>query len=264
MFGAYINCKENKIKMKLLTILLVFTLILPITACRGKPESDSILCDDPPSALLGPCDDLGMEYIDSFIFFGESTTYHLKSRGVLSGGVNTKQVWAPPSATVNLDFTTKSVRIVYPETNEKLTVAEAAAKKRPKYLVMTFGLNGAPQKIKNGKEAFKRSYLLLIDSVRLASPETKIILQSAFPVAKTMDMSSYSVDAKTLNAYIDMINSWSLELATEEGLGYLNTTETLKDKNGFLSPEYDIGDGHHLTTEAYEAILTYIRTHGYK
>ena len=35
------------------------------------------------------------DIIDKFIFLGESTTYHLKSRGVLSGGTQTTQVWAP-------------------------------------------------------------------------------------------------------------------------------------------------------------------------
>ena len=250
--------------MKIKLLLILLALAVCFVSCADAKSLESLPCNEPQSALLRTTEDLGAEYLDSFIFFGESTTYHLKSRGVLKGGVNTKQVWAPPSGTVNLDFTTKDIKIVFPETNELMTVADAASVSRPDYLVMTFGLNGAVQKVSKGEKQFKKTYLLLIDSIREASPKTKIILQSAFPVASNMDMRNYSVDASTLNRYINIINDWTLELASEEGLRYLNTAETLKDNNGFLKLDYQCGDGHHLTTEAYRKILTYIRTHGYE
>ena len=251
-------------KIKLLTILLALAACLSLVACSADDTEKSIQCNERPSALLLPSEDYGDEYIDSFIFFGESTTYHLKSRGVLRDGTNTKQVWSPKCGTVNLDFTTKDIKIIYPETKEELSVSEAAARSKPEYILFTFGLNGAVQKINKGKDYFKRSYLLLINSVKKASPETKIILQSAFPVSNNMDTSSYTVDALTLNSYIDTINNWTAELATEEGLRYLNTSEILKKEDGTLKSAYDSGDGHHLTKEAYIKILTYIRTHGYK
>ena len=250
--------------MKIKLLLITLALSLMLASCTSPKQSESLPCNESESALLGRTDDLGEEYLDSFIFFGESTTYHLKSRGVLRGGTNTKQVWAPVSGTLNLDFTTKNAMIVYPETGEQITVADAAARSRPEYLVMTFGLNGAVQKIAKGEKFFKGSYKLLIDSVRSASPNTRIILQSAFPVASNMDMSSYTVSASTLNRYIDTINAWTLELASEEGLRYLDTAEILKNNEGFLFYEYQCGDGHHLTTEAYKRILAYIRTHGYQ
>ena len=251
-------------KIKLLTLLLAFALCLGLFSCSTKEADKSVPCNKPQSAALALSEDYGEEYIDSFIFFGESTTYHLKSRGVLRDGVSTKQVWAPECGTVNLDFTTKNIRIIYPETNTAMTVSDAAALSKPKYILFSFGLNGAVQKINRGKEYYKRSYLLLIDSVRAASPETKIILQSAFPVSSNMDTTRYSVSAATLNSYIDTINLWTLELASEEGLKYLNTAEVLKNESGALKKIYDVGDGHHLTKEAYIKILDYIRTHGYK
>ena len=76
-------------------------------------------------------------------------------------------------------------------------------------------------------------------------------------------MSSYSVDLLTLNKYIDTINSWTYSLASEENCKYLDTNEILKDENNNLKIEYQSGDGHHLTAEAYREILYYIRTHGY-
>ena len=53
-------------------------------------------------------------------------------------------------------------------------------------------------------------------------------------------------------------------IAEEEGLYYLDTASVMKDSSGFLLPEFDVGDGHHLTREAYVKMLEYLRTHGVK
>jgi len=55
------------------------------------PE-DSSVSVDPQTLILGESPDAGMAYIDRMIFFGESTTAHLRARGVLSGGTETQQV----------------------------------------------------------------------------------------------------------------------------------------------------------------------------
>ena len=236
-------------------------LALMLTACSPKNTTETDL-QASKSALMTQCSDMGEEYIDSFIFIGESTTAHLRSRGVLKGGKNTCQVWSPKSGTMTLDTTTTTIRIVYPETGEELTVGEAANKKKPRRVLFTFGLNGAVDKIKRGERYFKTCYTALICSVTEASPDTEIILGACFPVARSMDMSLYTVDATTLNSYITTINSWTLSLAEELGLGYLNTAEALCDSDGFLKAEYQMGDGYHLTEEAYRKMLMYMRTHG--
>ena len=264
--------------MKKLFILLVCAAVICVwlSSCSSRESeseddkvapsaAESILDENSreESVFLEQSADAGEEYIESFIFLGESTTYHLKSRGVLSGGQNTTQVWAPRSGTLMLDRSTANCRIVYPETNEETDISEALKLKKPKYMLLTFGLNGATKAIKNGEEYFKSCYKGLIDTIRQHSPNTIIIIQSCFPIAKSMDMSAYSIDAMTLNKYIDQINGWACELALELGLGYLNTAQILKDNNGYLLEEYQAGDGYHLSTAAYENILYYIRTHAY-
>jgi lysophospholipase L1-like esterase len=154
------------------------------------------------------------------------------------------------------------VKIRYPETGEYLTVAEAAARKRPDLLVLTFGLNGAPATLRRGADAYKTLYRSLIDALQAASPETTIVLQSCFPVAENMDMSRYSLTLDELNEGIRTINAWTLALAEEYGLPYLDTAELLTDEDGRLHLRYQNGDGHHLTRDAYLDVLTYIRTHG--
>ncbi len=252
------NIKRSRILPLLLSLLL-------LCSC-DQPQSSLPVSEEEPkdSTLLGPTEDYGQEYLDRFVFFGESTTYHMKDRAVLLGGTDTLQVWGPDNGTVNLDATTPTLLLCYPDTGEHLTPAEAAEKKQPEYLVLCFGLNGAVQKVRQGEEAYQTCYRRLIDSLRAASPNTRIILQSAPPIAENMDMSRYTVSAEELNQCIDTLNRWTYALAEEEGLRYLNTAEILKDDAGMLRMDYQVGDGHHLTKEAYLAILTYIRTHGYQ
>lgn len=242
-------------KIKLLIIFLCLTL------CGCSPQSP----EPTEMIVFGGADvdyDKGQKYIDSFIFIGESTTYHMKSRGVLSGGKDSTQVWGTKSGTLNMALDIDTIKIVYPETNELLTFKEAAAKKRPERVLLCFGLNGAVQNVNKGSEYFKLCYKKLINAIREGSPSTEIILASAYPVADNMDMSKYSIDLDTLNEYIDTINSWTRSLANTEGLKYLDTASVLKDEKGRLRQEFQVGDGHHLTSEAYEKILEYIRTHG--
>ncbi|MBE6550447.1 MAG: hypothetical protein E7670_08505 [Ruminococcaceae bacterium] len=237
---------------------LIFALSLPFCSCN-KEEKQPIETIASIQAIGTPSgENMDGDYIDSFVFFGESTTYHLKSRGVLSGGNNTTQVWGTGNGTAKLDITTKALRIIYPETNELLTVGEAAAKKHPKRMFLCFGLNGAVGNIKKGAEYFKACYRSLIDEIIKNSPSTEIFLASAFPVAKNMDMSRYTVDVDTLNSYIVTINSWTREVADEYGFTYLNVAEPLTDSNGHLRIEFQVGDGHHLTADAYRLVLEYI------
>ena len=252
--------------------LLFFSLFIVIiymwtSSCSPRePESEEDGAEaflQSTAVSLGESVDAGQSYIDSFIFLGESTTYHLKSRGVLRGGKDTKQVWAPKSGTLMLDPSTASCRILYPETNEEMDIAEAMAKKKPKYMLLTFGLNGVVGNMSKGSEYFKSCYKKLISRLHEASPDTVIMLQSCFPVAADMDTSGYSVDVSTLNSYIDKTNEWTASLANECGLPYLSTAESLKDEDGFLKECYDSGDGFHLSTAAYREVLAYIRRHAY-
>jgi lysophospholipase L1-like esterase len=237
--------------------------MLLLAACTLGNENSTDKSEAVTSTVLQKCEDLGEEYIDSFIFIGESATYHLKSRGVLKGGKDTTQVWCPRSGTANLDTTIGTLKIVYPDSGEEMTISEATRLKCPRRIMLTFGLNGAVTKINQGKEYFKTCYLSLINSIREASPDTVIIIQSCFPIAENMDMSNYTVDAKTLNEYIDTINGWALSLANEQGIGYLDTQEILRDEKGFLRSDYQAGDGYHLSAAACNEILMYIRTHDF-
>ena len=246
----------KKYKRRLSITFLSILLCISLVGCadgRGRAAYTQ--------AILREGQDAGEEYIDSFVFLGESTTYHLKSRGVLKGGTATTQVWSNKLGTINLDPGISALEVVYPETGEQIPLSEALSKKRPERILLTFGLNGAVGNVSKGESYYKSCYLKLINTIKTASHDTVVIIQSCFPIANNMDMSAYEVSASELNVCIDTLNSWASELANEIGIGYMNTSEILKDEHGFLKHEYQSGDGYHLTRAAYEKILYYIRTH---
>lgn len=227
----------------------------------GQPATEQQSEDLPTSTLpteviLEKSEDMGQDYIDSMIFLGDSTTYHMINRAVLTGGKDTKQVWSGASGSLTLDGMIHKTTIVYPRTDAEMTIAEAVALEKPKYMVITLGINGVSFLNENNFTAY---YGKLITAIKQASPETKIILQSIFPVSK-----AYSdKDNGITNQKIDTANTWVIKLAKEHGCKYLDTASVLKNSEGAMIAIYDAGDGHHMTADAYKAILQYIRTHGY-
>ena len=70
---------------------------------------------------------------------------------------------------------------------------------------------------------------------------------------------SFQTMRDTLNAQIATLNGHIESLSKEyENVDYINTAVLLADASGALSPEYDIGDGIHLTNEAYRIILRFL------
>ena len=207
-----------------------------------------------PDTVLAETADAGQAYIDKIVFLGDSTTYGLRAYKMLAGGKDTTQVWTPKTGTLTLSQASFAT-IVYPETDEELTIADAVAKKKPEYLIITLGVNGVSFM---KEDYFKSEYKKIIESVQTASPDTKIICQSIFPVAK-----SYARLDSINNDLIDAANKWICEIAAECGVKYLDTNSALRDADGWLPEDYHNGDGMHLQTNSFTIELNNIRTHAW-
>ena len=264
---------ERMIRLSLFVIvaLLVMLTALTVTFFATKPSSKPVKVPDSTAAITDgesepantdtPVDDgvtlpltadAGISYQDKIIFVGDSLTAHLINRGVLTGGTDTKQVWRCENNMMNLNSEVTAAKILYPGTGEKMTVAEAAAKAKPEIMIITLGTDWGVSYL--SETEFKACYSELVKAIQKASPKTKIILQSIFPVTAgcvTLD-----------NAKIDNANKWVKAIAAENGCSYLDTQSILKDDKNCLKEEYcNSTDGIHMGTEAYVAILEYIRTH---
>ena len=158
----------------------------PDSGTSAEPGSESEAPDEGEAAtetpassvLLAETEDAGQEYIDKLTFLGDSTTYGLKYYEVLSGGKNTTQVWTPASGTLTL-FNYATATIVFPEDGQEISIVDAVTRKLPEYLVITLGVNGVSMM---DEDWFKTDYTALVQSIQAASPDTKIICNSIYPV----------------------------------------------------------------------------------
>ena len=221
----------------------------PASAAPG-PEIDTS-----SAALLGETEDAGQAYIDRLTFLGDSTTNGLKEDGVLSGGTATTQVWTPASGTLTL-YLWNAASIVYPETGAEMTIADAVETKKPEYLVITLGVNGVAEL---EEDAFKIYYTDIINSVKEASPSTRIICNSIYPVEN-----DYEHIDQISNEKINTANGWILDVAEATGTRYADSCSVLKAADGSLREELGNGDGLHLNADGYNAVLEYLRTHAWQ
>ena len=210
--------------------------------------------DEGSPAVLQVTEDMGQDYIDRIVFLGDSTTYGLKAYSMLTDGRNTKQVWTPTSGTLTLSYQSFA-DIWYPDDGTEITIREAAAKKQPEYMIITLGVNGVSFM---DEDYFKAEYTDLVTGIQQASPDTKIILQSIFPVA-----SNYEYQGSINNEKINAANKWVLEVAESTGVRFLNTCTVLIGSDGYMVSSYQNGDGLHLNGTGFGLVLDYIRTHAY-
>ena len=256
-------------KRTLAFILALMMCLCLFTACGGsdseEPADDegSVPADNggevDPAQPIEPSDeipvwlpqtaDAGQEYIDKLVFIGDSTTYGLKAYGV----VNDFQVWTPSSGTLAL-FNQSIATIVYPKTGEEILIVDAVKDAQPEYLVLTIGVNGVAMM---DEESFKAEYIDLIQRIQAASPDTKIICNSIYPVEASYEAQDNGIN----NAKIDAANIWIYDIAEATGTHYIDCNTVLKGADGCLVPEYGNGDGLHLGTAGFNLVLNYLRTH---
>ncbi len=219
-------------------------------------NAGAVVSDISGTARLGETPDAGHAYLDKFVFLGDSTTYgigYYYEQG-FTDLCPPSQVWTPESGTLTLSYYNIAT-VVYPATGEELTIAEAAARARPEYLLITLGVNGVSFM---DEEWFTRDYAALIDLIKEASPDTKIILNSIYPVA-----ASYKWLNDINNDKIRAANTWIEKLAETASVRYLNSFECLVGPDGNLPEEAQNGDGIHLNGESFTKVMEYIRTHQY-
>ena len=226
----------------------------PIPDPTPSANSEYAQIDTQSPALLRGTGDMGQEYIDSITFLGDSTTYGLKAYAVLTDGKKTKQVWTPSNGTLTLSYQ-GFVDIWYPDDEVEISIRAAVERKKPQRMIITLGVNGISFM---DKDYFISEYTDLVTSIQEISPETQIILQSIFPIA-----SNYEYQKDINNKKICEANTWILSVAEATGVKFLNTYTVLIGENDYMIDSYQNGDGLHLNESGFQAVLNYIRTHGY-
>lgn len=209
------------------------------------------------------------------IFLGDSTTNAMRHYEVFPNGKNTTQIWSGIDGTLSMwDVSRKEIGITQamynnyaslpkfeksnnifrqissvknPTIKYSAKISDICAFIQPRLLVITLGINGCTCM---SEEDFKFEYSSLIDTVRAASPQTRIVLNSIYPVSKCCQ--------KITNADIDTANEWIESVAAEKLVEFIDTNSVLKDSDGFAPDALtDPSDGIHWNREG---CLRLIRT----
>lgn len=249
--------KKTK-KVIIISLLVASVLAIASAVCLAsliRRDERFDISKSPATLVATP--NYGQNYVNNLIFLGDFTSFGMIECGVLDGGVESNQVWTGRNGTLPLDYNTDKTTVVLPEIGEEMLLSKALSEKKPRYIVITLGLeNGVPY---CEKDAFCDYYGRLIEMIKESSPTTKIILQSILPVTAKYQLKNKEYS----NEKIDLCNTWICELAEKHGIRFINTAEALKDSSGNLAREYATDTGNCPNTEGYKKVLEYIRAHGY-
>lgn len=228
--------------MKTRSLIFIAAAAILLISCSEKASPDSD--ESSIAAAVRSEAKLGMEDI---VFVGDSNTSHL----VYYKLVPRSRVWTGKEEYLSLAPDTYRRYIV--ADGEEMTVAQAAAREKPRCMVITLGTDGAAML---DREGFRLSYASIIESVRAASPDTVIALQSVFPVCEGSVNTVFTEPAKT-NEKFREVNIWLSELAKEYGAVFIDSSPVLCDDNGELRKEYnsDHLDGYHLNRAGLSVML---------
>ncbi len=213
-----------------------------------KPEQDT--------TTLAETEDMGREYLDKFVFLGDSTTYGLGyyySHGC-TDLVPPEQIWTPANGTLTLDQW-NYVSIVYPQTGEEMKLVDLLELTKPEYICVTLGVNGVSFM---EESYFKQSYASLVKKIQEVSPSTTIVLNSIYPVTVGYEAKKNGIN----NLKIEAANLWVHDVAKDCGVHYLDSASVLMNESRVLPDDYTNGDGLHLNGESFRLVIEYLRTHG--
>lgn len=193
-------------------------------------------------------------YQDDTIFAGDSTALYYVMNKIITG----KQLWHKEGVSLETIFTQK---IYINHIDSGLTLIDAVKKNKPSRILLSLGTNSiATMEI----DYLIDKYEELLKELKAVSPNTIIIVQSIFPVAKSLDDNHKALN----NEKINQVNYYLLELCSKLDIPFLNTAEVLKDENGTLKSGYyrtsTNENGIHLSEEGNKVAIDYFNNHVYK
>ena len=257
------NMKKYKLTLTVLSLLMVVLLIaciaLTVLLIVQGPDHSILAAEkneaEYPTYELEATYDYGEGYLKSIIFICDKTLVPISDH---EESISPEQIWTGIDGTLTLDRTLANASVITEGKPNGVSIPTAIENAAPQYVIITLGIENGVSHCT--KEQFKEYYSNLINKIKSTSPDTRIILQSIFPVSSNAEKQDPSIS----NDRIDTANGYISSLAEELSVRYLNTSSVLKGEDGKLDPKYDSGNGIILNQDGMHAVAQYIRTHGYK
>lgn len=209
---------------------------------------DPITDDKYGDTILKKQDNKDANYLKETLFIGDSNTERLMQYGHISidnfvGKTGLSITGAASEACV-----------YFKNDDKAYTIPQAIAMMKPRRVVITLGTNDASESVATAD--FVKSYTSFIKAVTDAYPHAQVIINSIPPVTKATTYKSISMEK------INDFNVALADLALEKGYSFLNSSEALRDTNGYGKAAYFTKeDGVHFVDGGARVLVDFVRTH---
>ncbi|MBR6873563.1 MAG: hypothetical protein IKN17_08690 [Ruminococcus sp.] len=177
------------------------------------------------------------QFVNRLTFVGDSICYGLEVYDYLPP--DNVLAFGSVAARNIFDFTFDVSDVEY-------TITDAVKQVDPDILIFSMGMNDINL---TTPEQYCENYMYLLDQVHQAVPSAKLYVASITPISNGIEFNN--------NTNIDLFNSTIKQYLADsgKGYGYVDIATYLKDQWNGLAYEYSGGDGIHLQSPAYSAIL---------
>ena len=184
-----------------------------------------------------------ISYFSDAVFLGASQTLGMATKVGLTAK---SHIYAYQSLNVSTIYTNKVFKV------GGKTVSGMDAMRATKFskAYLHFGIN----EIWMSLDKFTTQYEKIIDDVLKVNPKAIVYVEAIMPVPK-----SYT---KTSNSKINKYNKALYELAQKKGVCFLDVTEAVRGKDGYL-PADAASDGIHFASAYCTKWFNYLKTHTY-
>lgn len=221
-----------------------------VTRFRGykKVKTDSPYYSDPGvMALTTDYDYKNVEkdYFDDAVFIGDSRTVGMQDYS----GLDNAAFFAKTGMNVYEILEDKFIK----DGGKDVSVSDMLKKKSYKKIYLMIGIN----ELGTGNTAtFQKAYARVLEKFRKWQPNAVIYIQGIIPVSKKKAQS----DGIFNNVNINDKNVAIAQLADGKHIFYLDVSEKLVDKHGFLREDYTFDDVH-MYAQNYKLWTDYLMQH---
>lgn len=254
------NKKLMLIILSAALVVVIVVLIIMLNVWKSKPENQTVSSVPEPVAVeetQEPTEEPEPEFTDvefgsadyskdffaNDLFIGDSIAVGLSDYDKLDA--------ANVAANVNLTPYKAHAEAITLGDGTSGTAVSYAEAMQPKRIYLMLGFNGL-----TSPNAMQGSFRDLMTKLESACPDAVIYCCSITPL--TAD-STAAASAGFGNDNVTSFNEYLKTLCSDLGVIYLDINSHMSDESGYLKEEYNEVDGMHLTSAAYEYILSYIQ-----
>ena len=198
--------------------------------------------------ILKP-DEKEYDYFNDTVFLGDSNTTFLHLKGNF---ISAKQTWGKNNLNIaHMNNSTFPTHI----NNQETTLDNALKTYKPKYLIVTTGINAD---LYMSKDNYLREVEQMINNMKTKYTDTKLIFNAEFPI------SSRGTLTNTLQNKINEYNYYLVELCHKHKINFINFSDEIRGKDGFADDNYfdftaETDKGFHLNKAGREKYIDYIK-----